>query len=51
VICEVTAQNASPVTGILAGHGYTLYDGERRGEDRVPVDAAPFNTLAVVARA
>ena len=50
VICEVCAQNAGAVTGILACHGYTLYDGERRGGDRVPVAAAPFNTLAIVAR-
>jgi FkbM family methyltransferase len=49
VICEVCAQNTGAVTAILAGHGYTLYDGERRG-DRVPVDAAPFNTLAFAAR-
>jgi FkbM family methyltransferase len=50
VICEVCAQNADAVTGILASHRYTLYDGERRRGDRVPVPAAPFNTLAVVAR-
>jgi FkbM family methyltransferase len=49
VICEVCARNTGAVTGILAGHGYTLYDGERHG-DRVPVDAAPFNTLAIAAR-
>ncbi|HUN36326.1 MAG TPA: FkbM family methyltransferase [Trebonia sp.] len=48
VICEVCAPNADAVTGILASHGYTLYDGETRGGDRVPVPAAPFNTLAVV---
>jgi FkbM family methyltransferase len=50
VICEVCAQNTGAVTDILAGHGYTLYDGERRGGGRVPVAAAPFNTLAIVAR-
>jgi hypothetical protein len=49
VICEVYEQNADAVTGILAGHGYTLYDGERSGE-REPVAAAPFNTLAIVTR-
>ena len=50
VICEVSAQNADAVTGLLASHGYTLYDGERRDGGRVPVAAAPFNTLAVVVR-
>jgi len=49
VICEVYEKNAAAVSGILAGHGYTLYDGERRG-DRVPVQAAPFNTLAIAGR-
>jgi FkbM family methyltransferase len=49
VICEVCGENTDAVTGILASHGYTLYDGERRGH-REPVAAAPFNTLAVVAR-
>ena len=50
VICEVFERNALAVTNILAGHGYTLYDGERRGGGRVPVTAAPYNTLAVVVR-
>lgn len=48
VICEVAARNAAAVTDILAGHGYTLYNGERRGGSRVPVATAPFNTLAIV---
>jgi len=49
VICEVYEQNEDAVTGILASHGYTLYDGEQCG-DREPVAAATFNTLAIVAR-
>ncbi len=49
VVCEVCAQNADAVTQILGGHGYALYDGDRCGGDRVPVAAAPFNTLAIAA--
>jgi FkbM family methyltransferase len=51
VICEVTAQNAKAVADILTGHGYTLYDGCLGPGERVPVRAAPFNTLALAARA
>jgi FkbM family methyltransferase len=47
VICEVLAGNAAAVQGILAGHGYALYDGEQVPGERVPLQAAPFNTLAV----
>jgi FkbM family methyltransferase len=46
VICEVSAQNAAAVSGILTGRGYTLYDGDRPPGKRVPATAAPFNTLA-----
>jgi FkbM family methyltransferase len=46
VICEVYAQNATAVSHILTGHGYTLYDGDRPPGKRVPAAAAPFNTLA-----
>lgn len=47
VICEVSAQNATGVSAILAGHGYVLYNGDRRPCERVPTAAAPFNTLAI----
>jgi len=50
VICEVSAQNAVAVSGILAGHGYTLYDGDQGLGERVPVHAARFNTLAMATR-
>jgi FkbM family methyltransferase len=50
VICEVFAQNAAPVAGILAGHGYTLYDGGQGQGERVAVRTAPFNTLAIASR-
>ena len=49
VICEVYRQNAEAAQEILAGHGYTLYDGNQRPGERVAVSAAPFNTLAVAA--
>jgi FkbM family methyltransferase len=47
VICEVSAQNAAAVSGILARHGYTLYDGDQGEGERVAVRTAPFNTLAI----
>jgi FkbM family methyltransferase len=50
VICEVSGQNATAVSGVLAGHGYTLYDGDQGPGERVPVHAAPFNTLAIATR-
>lgn len=49
VICEVSGQNTAAVSSILTGHGYRLYDGEDVPGDRVPVEAAPFNTLAIAA--
>jgi FkbM family methyltransferase len=51
LICEVSAQNAVAISGILTGHGYTLYDGDQSAGERVPVSAAPFNTLAIAAPA
>lgn len=50
VICEVSGQNAAAASGLLAGHGYTLYDGDQGLGERVPVQVAPFNTLAIAAR-
>jgi FkbM family methyltransferase len=47
VICEVSAQNATAVAEILTGHRYTLYDGDRHPDERVPTTSAPFNTLAI----
>jgi FkbM family methyltransferase len=49
IICEVSAQNTAGVSGLLTEHGYTLYDGDRGQGERVPVRAAPFNTLAIAA--
>lgn len=46
LICEVSAKNADAVSDLLAARGYTLYDGDRPQAERVPVAAAPPNTLA-----
>lgn len=48
VICEVSAQNTTAVSDVLTGCGYSLYDGDRPPGKRVPMAAAPFNTLATV---
>jgi FkbM family methyltransferase len=50
LICEVAGQQAGAVSAILAGHGYELYNGDEAPGERVPVQAAPFNTLAVATR-
>jgi FkbM family methyltransferase len=50
VICEVSGQNTAAVSTVLAGHGYTLYDGDQLVGERVPVPVAPFNLLAIPAR-
>jgi len=47
IICEVTARNSAPVWQLLDSRGYTLYDGDQPQPDRVPMDTAPFNTLAM----
>jgi FkbM family methyltransferase len=49
LICEVSGQNAVTVSGLLTGHGYTLYDGDQSPDERIPVSAARFNTLAIAA--
>ena len=50
VICEVSGPNAAAVSTVLAEHGYTMYDGDQVVGERVPVQAAPFNTLAIAPR-
>jgi FkbM family methyltransferase len=49
VICEVSAPNATAVSDILTGYGYTLYDGDRDPDERVAAPSAPFNTLGIAA--
>jgi FkbM family methyltransferase len=47
VICEVAASNATHVWELLNARGYAVYDGDRPRRERVPVAAAPRNTLAI----
>jgi FkbM family methyltransferase len=47
IICEVQGENAAAVAALLVAHGYTLHDGEQPAAQRVCLDAAPFNTLAI----
>src|ERR1022692_1250272 len=47
IICEVAGNNATAVADILAGYGYTLHDGEQLPAQRIPMPAAPPNTLAI----
>jgi FkbM family methyltransferase len=47
IICEVAGCNAVPAGELLVAHGYTLYDGSRTAAQRIPVDVAPPDTLAV----
>jgi len=49
ILCEVGGDNARAVADLLAARGYTLFDGDRLPGERVPVSAAPYNTLAVAA--
>jgi FkbM family methyltransferase len=47
IICEVAASNATRVWELLNARGYAVYDGGRPRRERVPVAAAPPNTLAI----
>jgi FkbM family methyltransferase len=49
ILCEVGGDNARAVADLLIGCGYRLFDGDRLPGQRVPVSAAPYNTLAVAA--
>jgi Methyltransferase FkbM domain len=46
IICEVADRNQAAVRDLLTGYGYTLYDGDRPHDKRVPTANAPPNTLA-----
>jgi hypothetical protein len=37
------------VTEVLMQHGYTIYDGSKPAQSRIPISAAPHNTLALPA--
>jgi FkbM family methyltransferase len=47
IICEVAGRNAPAVRDLLAGQGYTLYDGEQAADQRISMTTAPPNTLAI----
>jgi FkbM family methyltransferase len=47
IICEVAGSNSETVAGVLARHGYSLYDGDLPPTQRVPLTVAPPTTLAV----
>ena len=47
IICEVTGENRQAVSALLVAAGYELYDGLVAPKDRVPLDEAPFQTLAL----
>jgi FkbM family methyltransferase len=47
IICEVAGENAAAVGARLRALGYTLYDADQAAADRVAMDSAPYNTLAV----
>jgi FkbM family methyltransferase len=49
ILCEVGGDNARAVADLLTGREYSLFDGDRLPGQRVPVTAAPYNTLAVAA--
>jgi FkbM family methyltransferase len=49
LVCEVTTENARAVSELLAGCGYTVYDGDQPPGRRVPTVTAPFSTLAIAA--
>jgi hypothetical protein len=51
IICEVADTNSVALGELLANHGYTVYDGHQFGDQRTPLTAAPWNTLAIATSA
>ena len=47
LICEVSQQHATEVGAMLVEAGYTLFDGDQPPGERLPLQEAPFNTLAL----
>lgn len=47
IICEVAGAHAEPLGALLRSHGYTIYDGDQLAPQRMPLRAAPPNTLAI----
>ena len=48
ILCEVCEKASAQVSELLKSCGYTLYDAEIAPTNRVALDSAPWNTLAVV---
>jgi FkbM family methyltransferase len=47
IICEVAGAHAEPLGELLRSYGYSIYDGDQPASQRVPLPAAPPNTLAI----
>lgn len=47
LICEVSGENQEEVTKILRDCRYTIFDGAQSRDERRPVGAAPWCTLAI----
>lgn len=47
IICEVADARAESLSKLLRSHGYTIYDGDQPASQRMPLPAAPPNTLAI----
>lgn len=47
IFCEVTAENAAEVGALFAAFDYEVFDASVPAADRKPLQAAPWNTLAV----
>lgn len=47
IICEVASESSRQVTALLRSKKYSIFDGDRAARERVELDAAPWNTLAI----
>lgn len=47
IICEVASAHSETLGELLRSHGYTVYDGDQPTSRRMPLPAAPPNTLAI----
>lgn len=51
ILCEVCSERSQAVTALLQDHGYRIYDADTPKAQRKELDRAPWNTIAVPARA
>ena len=47
IICEVCAERSQEVTALLRRLGYRIYDGDAQRAERLQLNAAPWNTVAI----